>query len=277
MYEKKNNTIPYYEVSTLLEERIAYLQSIKGYLEKELAKAPAGNISVFKGKSDAYFRYYNREQPTDKYGKYIDKTNTKLRTELAQKKYHELMLRNVKEELRKLQKIESYNLVDSVIHTYENIHPGIKKLIVPIEIDDEQYAIKWQQMPYDGNKFTEQDVTEFYSKKGERMRSKSEVLIANALYYKGIPYKYECPIYLPNGKVKYPDFTILHIKQRKTYYWEHFGKMDDVEYVENNVKKISEYEKIGIILGDNLIITMETSGIPLGTRTIENLLQKFTQ
>lgn len=35
--------------------------------------------------------------------------------------------------------------------------------------------------------------------KGERVKSKSELTIANALYRSKIPYKYECPIILHNG------------------------------------------------------------------------------
>lgn len=74
---------------------------------------------------------------------------------------------------------------------------------------DAYFAKSWLDEGFRGLGFDERDTTEFFSEKGERMRSKSEVLIANALYKRGIPYKYECPVLLPSGIMKYPDFTVL--------------------------------------------------------------------
>lgn len=138
-------------------------------------------------------------------------------------------------------------------------------------------AEEWEHVTYCGNTFDEQDTSEFFSDKGERMRSKSEVLIANSLFRKGILYKYEYPIKLYNGKIRYPDFTILNIKRRKIFYWEHLGKMGDNDYVICNVRKISEYGKSGIVLGKNLVLTMETESIPLSTKDIENVINVILQ
>ena len=136
---------------------------------------------------------------------------------------------------------------------------------------------EWERVTYQGNPFDEQDTSEFFSDKGERMRSKSEVLIANSLFHRGIPYKYEYPIILNNGKIRYPDFTILNMKRRKVFYWEHLGKMGDNDYVIRNVRKISEYGKSGIVLGDKLLLTMETESIPLSTKDIENVINVILQ
>ena len=107
------------------------------------------------------------------------------------------------------------------------------------------------------------------------MRSKSEVLIANTLKKKGIPYRYECPLKLKQGEVFYPDFTILDIKERKEIYWEHFGLMDEHDYRERSFSKIAKYEANGMFMGDRLIFTFETARQPLGTTTIERLIDKY--
>ena len=99
--------------------------------------------------------------------------------------------------------------------------------------------------------------------------------IANRLAEKGIPYKYECPLMLRNGAVVYPDFTVLNLKERKEIYWEHRGMMDDREYVRNTVFKLKSMMKSGIVVGENLIITEETSENPLGTNEIDTMINKY--
>ncbi len=65
--------------------------------------------------------------------------------------------------------------------------------------------------------------------KGEAVRSKSEVIIANLLHAKNIDYHYELPLEL-GGVVKYPDFTIEDDNAGITYYWEHCGLLHDPAY-----------------------------------------------
>lgn len=65
--------------------------------------------------------------------------------------------------------------------------------------------------------------------RGEAVRSKSEVIIANLLHAKRIDYHYEHPLEL-GGVVKYPDFTIEDDATGVTYYWEHCGMLHDPSY-----------------------------------------------
>ena len=53
--------------------------------------------------------------------------------------------------------------------------------------------------------------------------------------------------------------------------------MGDNDYVISNVRKISEYGKSGIVLGKNLVLTMETESIPLSTKDIENVINVILQ
>ncbi len=62
--------------------------------------------------------------------------------------------------------------------------------------------------------------TEYRTEKGELVRSKSEMNIANALFRTEIPYKYECPLTLNDGRVIYPDFTVLDVYNRRLVCWE---------------------------------------------------------
>lgn len=73
----------------------------------------------------------------------------------------------------------------------------------------------------------------------------------------------------------YPDFTILSPKTHGEIYWEHHGMMDDPNYVKSAIRKIETYQKNGIYLGEKLIVTFETSDMPLNTRTMHDLVQKY--
>ncbi|WP_200277183.1 hypothetical protein, partial [Rhodovulum adriaticum] len=110
--------------------------------------------------------------------------------------------------------------------------------------------------------------------KGERVRSKSEKILADIFYSKGIDYKYECPVNLSNSVRIYPDFTFLHPTSKKEIYWEHHGMMDDPAYSEETIRKIRTYEKNGIFVGKNLIITFETRSQTLDGEWVEKLIKE---
>ena len=157
---------------------------------------------------------------------------------------------------------------------YESLKSGRQKLIVPICQTDDQFVDEWINEPFERSGVPFGD-NEFYTDKGERVRSKSEIIIANTLSKYGIPYKYECPIYIDELGVIHPDFTVLNIKRRKQLYWEHLGKMDDEQYALDNTYRINVYQKNGLYLGDNLIITWETSKMALDTKLLDQLIKHY--
>ena len=177
------------------------------------------------------------------------------------------------ESLKKLL-FKTENVITAVQNIYSDSPAEVKELIIPIDVSDEDYAQKWLNIPYEGKVIP--DLLPFFeTKRKERVRSKSELNIANALADKGIPYKYECPLQLRNGAIIYPDFTVLDVKRRKVMYWEHRGMMDDKEYAKNSVQRLKTMMGEGIFVGEKLIITEETSTSPLGTNEINAIIKKF--
>ncbi|MDE0308501.1 MAG: ATP-dependent RecD-like DNA helicase [Acidiferrobacterales bacterium] len=81
--------------------------------------------------------------------------------------------------------------------------------------------------------------------RGELVRSKSEVIIANLLHAKKIDYHYEHPLEI-DGIVKFPDFTIEDDDTGITYYWEHCGMLSHPEYRRNWEQKKAWYMQQGI-------------------------------
>ena len=106
---------------------------------------------------------------------------------------------------------------------------------------------------------------------GETVRSKSEVIIANLLYEKGIYYSYEKALFLDNMPV-YPDFTIIHPYTGRLWIWEHLGMMSDNKYKEAWEHKKERYRKAGITEDTNLILTYEEEGTPLDVTGVINII-----
>ena len=156
---------------------------------------------------------------------------------------------------------------------YKSLNPHRRALITPVVISDEEYISKWLTTEYKGKSF--EDDNEIITERGERVRSKSEKIIADKLYMLGIPYRYECPLYLNGNVMVYPDFTILKMPEREEVYLEHFGMLDDAEYVENMIFKLNTYEKNQIYLGVNLFLTQETGRHPINVRALDDMLKKL--
>lgn len=131
----------------------------------------------------------------------------------------------------------------------------------------------WTFAPFEqSSKFPEQLVHK--SPSGHFVRSKSEAMIDTLLYLKKLPFRYECALHLDNVTL-YPDFTIRHPKSGKTFYWEHFGLMDDPNYSKNAYFKLQTYTSHGIIPSIHLITTYETKEHPLTSDFIEKILQYY--
>jgi hypothetical protein len=67
----------------------------------------------------------------------------------------------------------------------------------------------------------------------------------------------------------------LNIKKRKTIYWEHLGRLGDADYCLDNFNKLMIYEQNGIVLGDNLIITMESKDIDLDIHSVYENINRY--
>ena len=84
------------------------------------------------------------------------------------------------------------------------------------------------------------------TERGDLVRSKSELVIADKLHARGIDYAYEQPLVLPNGRIRYPDFTIADHARGVSFYWEHLGMLDDPRYRARWEGKRTEYLRCGI-------------------------------
>ncbi|MEU0078802.1 ATP-dependent RecD-like DNA helicase [Micromonospora tulbaghiae] len=82
--------------------------------------------------------------------------------------------------------------------------------------------------------------------RGELVRSKSEVLVANLLDELGLSYEYESPFTGDDGRTVRPDFTIL-TDLGETVIWEHLGMLSDPRYASKWAQKKTWYAANGVL------------------------------
>lgn len=258
--------------SMLLEEKNR-LQEIAEKTRNQLKDAPTGSLRV--SKSNNRIQYYHCTEDNHlKNGKYLHQAEEELVRQLAQKGYDEKVLRLVEKRLRQLRCIAEAYQDDEIENLYLREHEARRKIICPVEPTWNQRLEQWMSEKYEGKGFGDGNPM-IYSEKGERMRSKSEKILADYFYRKNIPYKYERPLSLKGYGIVYPDFTFLSRRTGKEIYWEHEGRMDDPEYARSAIKKIQTYEENGIYAGDRLILTYETETTILNTKDIARKVNRY--
>ena len=116
--------------------------------------------------------------------------------------------------------------------------------------------------------------------RGEMVRSKSEVIIADRLATLDVDYIYEHPLSI-EGATKYPDFTIEDMESGNTFYWEHCGMLHVPGYRKRWEEKLAWYKANGILPyedggGKNgtLIITYESAQGGISSQEIEQIIRK---
>ena len=252
--------------------RALLLEEIIKEKEVALAKAPEGTLRV--ACTRRFPQYFHRTDRDQNNGIYITRKDISLAKALAQKDYDAKVLEAAERELNTLTKLIARYNKGVAEDVYEKLSPARRELVTPIMMTDEEFVKKWLEEPYDRPGF-EEGAPEYYSDRGIRVRSKSEVGIYNKYDDFGIPAKYEVPLYLKGFRWVNPDFRVLNVRLRKEFIHEHLGKMDDPAYLFDNIAKINAYMKNGYFPGKNLILTFETKSQPFDQRMMDEIIKQY--
>ena len=273
------------QLAPLLEKRLAELQKLLFTKKKSYEKAPQGRIRI--SQKGGHPEYYLVTERGSLRGKYLPHSQKTLARQLAQKDYDARLIKLLQKEISALQNyMKQTSNGRAIPELYDSLCPARRSLITPAILTNEQYAARWQDISWTGRPFAS-DAPYICTARGERVRSKSEVIIADTLFRYNIPYRYEFPITLKrinpddirrdfgSSITLYPDFLCLNTRTRTEFYWEHFGLMDSTEYSNNAAGKLRLYTENGILAGRNLIITMETQTEPPSIKALEKLIEEF--
>lgn len=274
--EEDIDNLPPDTVAPVVANRIVQLEHLFDMVSRSQIRlkrnTPAGRLRV--DKSGKYVRYYHVQEKGDTHGIYIPKSKLVLARNLAQQEYNSKILDVIERQLRILRRLSREYVPGQISESLERLNENKRPLISPVQFSREEYAQRWLGKAYEHKSFVE-NTPEHYSADGLRVRSKSEVIIADALSRMGVPFKYECPCKIKGlGKV-HPDFTCLNLRTRKKILWEHFGMMDSPDYSARAVTRINSYGASGYNLGLNLIASFETVANPLSVKTVVRLIEQY--
>ena len=261
------------------------------------------NIKMMDGRPAFFYRTKDGKQV------YLNHTNEKLIRKLASDYYERKMkaiaLREKKQIDSCIAILEKDKEISDVDNTSKLIPEAVMEYAVLSELTAEGYARKWQNSNNVVKKrrsHKQDDYHKYKTLRGEYVGSKSEVIIADRLFVKGIPYHYEIaftpeaiidksrPVIDETGRLLgyeaigfgpdspdtlHPDFYVLNKRTRKAYYWEHLGKMDDPEYCRKNFNRFMRILDAGYVIGEDLLVTHEDSKNPLMTESIDRIIERY--
>lgn len=221
-----------------------------------LKTAPKGYLFIRERKDKVSYYQIFREQ-TENGLKNVQKNiskNPMMIRQLLEKKIAEMRIPLCRTNIQLLNKLKKqYKYTDSanLLRQLPEKYHETNKLLQDSKVE------QWRDADYTRCKFDpKRHIHETLC--GQFVRSKSEVIIANALYTLGIPFHYEEQFPHPdeNGIYIYPDFVIL-LPNGEKIYWEHLGLLSDASYCTHNAKKLHHYQIHGVHIGKNLILTQD--------------------
>lgn len=261
-------------ISQLNEKKI-FFESLIQKTNVALKKSPdEGHLRV--GRPNDNPQYFQMTQKGDTNGRYLCQKRPEekaLTMRLAQRDYNLKLLKNCEAWNKAISAFLKAAPRERPEEIYTNC-PARRDIIKPAILSDSEFIENWLNTPFKGKPFDSTDIG-FLTNRGERVRSKSEKIIADRLNFLGIPYRYEAPVKLKMSlrtMTFHPDFTILDKRTRKEIIFEHFGLADNPEYAVSMVKKINLYLLNGYVFGETLLFTQETDTVPLDTRVLDKLL-----
>jgi len=266
---------------------LRYLENKENELQKSIAKreaflssCPNGNLQCFRNSN--YYTWYLVTYSDADNGKKKNRTRIKkkdiaLATKLAQKGFNEDALRIEKKQLKAIQLFLKYYPQDEPGQKYFERNYEYMRLSKPQyakhKYSDSEWA--WMNKPRPVSQEWQHElivptVLEYY------VRSKSEADFIAKFVELGIVFRYEWPTWI-NGYDNhvFPDFRILNTKTGEEYIVEHFGKMDDQNYVFKQGDKLDKYLQNGWLPGKNLFLSYETKATPFTLQDAEEKIREW--
>lgn len=255
-------------MSYQISNQIKALNKQISFCERKIKSLPDG--ALFCTRNGKYTKWYmkNGSHPI-----YIPKAKQNLAKQLAYKKFIEMHLRELRIIYKKLSEAQQLLLAKPQAEELLEISSPYSELLqsyMPLQNENVQ---KWLQETYQTNPHHPENLIH-QTFAGHKVRSKSEVMIANLLFENQIPYRYESAVVL-DTKTYYPDFTICHPKTGQIFYWEHFGKMDEAQYRSNVYRKLEQYARHDIIPTVNLLTTYETEKYPSDSMKFKRIIEEY--
>ena len=237
------------------EEMLANLEEMLQKANKELRESPEGRlVQVTRDGKATFFQVYEIDGHRQR--KSINNNIHMVRI-LIKKRYIQEEIKILEQDIQAV-KCFLYKYIEPF---FDNIAKRMPQRFITLNshFKSEGEGKDWDTKPYQQSEY-KQEKRIHTTSRGLKVRSKSELLIAEKLYEHHIPFRYEEILWYGNTEFA-PDFTI-RTRDNRLIYWEHCGMTNNEKYINHHKWKMSIYEKMDIVPWKNLIITYDDeSGI----------------
>lgn len=237
--------------------------------KKFIESAPSGRLECHKSRD-----YYNWYVVNNAKTSYISKSQFEMAEALALKGLYECELRDEEQELKAINAYLKHKSNFARAGKYFDRSPEHRRLLQAyLTSRNNSYTKAW---------LAENKTDEYFNATGRKhrccngmlVRSKSELIIVSALHRHNIPFAYETQREI--GRINFhPDFVILRQRDKEEIIWEHFGMMDNRDYVDHNIEKLSRFIRNGYIPYVNFIATFETSESSIDEMWVEQIIETY--
>ena len=239
-------------------------------LQAQIADSLQGNLIIESNKSSLQF--YCSTGSTCR--RYLSKTKQQYEiTQLLQKKYDEKCLKLLTQRQNAIAAFLKRDPHDTFDEIWNDFPTECQKKLIPFKESTARRLDLWKRKIFNQKPLVP-GIKTFKTINGETVRSKSEKIIADLLYYYNVPYRYEMACTLNELGTIYPDFTIYDIRKNRLVYLEHFGMIDNPDYSKKMIIRYNDYIKSGF--ADRLIISMESSTQPLNVKALIPLIKPYS-
>lgn len=252
----------------LLEDFMQSHEQLRANYIKELKSLPPGRLIGTKYKDR--FQYYQWKKTDDGCIRRGIGKNKQLVAKLARKEYLKKALPLLEADIVTLQtamnKYIAFN-PESIISGMSNVYKSLPQSYFtdkPVMCDS---LHKWMNEPFDQSDYNLQEKTQITTR-GLKVRTKSELLIAEMLHSYNIAFRYEQRIYI-GGHRYAPDFTIK-LADGRIVYWEHCGMTHDALYMHRHYEKLRRYQSADIVPWQNLIVTYDDENGKINLQIVES-------
>ena len=188
-------------------------------------------------------QYYIKQSKSKK-KKYLGTDKSEKVKKIKAARYYSKLIQIIDRDIRLLEAVENEYIIPDHARISEMLPKVYRQEVPPHALHASREAAEWKKR-MEAKKaqyepFKPEDLI-YTAQDGTKMRSLSEVIIANYLLSLGITFVYELPL-VANGKRILPDFTILSPVDNKTVIIiEHQGAMKSENYQAKFIRSLLFY------------------------------------
>jgi len=252
------------------------LEDLKAICEKTLAETGSCvplHVHFDKRRSQRYVKVFTYELLPDGVmkEKYLKKKKLSSCRHSIERYCSEHTLRKVRKALYDLKTHPETYIGDDYQRLFADFELAFGRL-VPAAFHSNRFLYDDWANHYNRCAYREEELI-YRTKRGEYVRSKFELMVADTLWEMQIPYRYECRLSLGN-RPYLPDFMLRSPISGDLYLLEAFGMMDSPEYAANALQKLKDYQSCGYHLGKNLLAVFDSIAAPFETGLFMEMLRQ---